>query len=191
MRVDAEGHRAVRPGGRSDEAARRRAAIAERRRRAFELFLSGVDPVTIGRTLARPTTPHGYNTDTTDVRLSAVVRNDLDRAIRDRSAEHRETVREWRERLTAMHLRSYAAIAPKIMRGDVRAVDVGTRVLERVARLQGADKPQRVEVSASDPVVVEAVQRIMGIIGPEDMQSAAVESFGGVVPLRLGATDDE
>lgn len=169
--------RAAKPGSKTGTPSRVMAAVAARRARAWELWMSGVDPVTIGRTLTRPVppssggTPEGYDGTLDDEALASRVRVDLHRAQQDRTTDGGRTMtpREWREYLTAYHMRMLAALAPKVLRGEPRAAEVATKVAERIAKLQGADKPQRIEVSSGDPVVAEAVAQIMGIVGPTDV----------------------
>lgn len=59
----------------------------------------------------------------------------------------REDLEEQRELEMARLDKMAAALAPKIEAGDVRAIEVGIKLLERRARLIGADQPVKTQLT--------------------------------------------
>lgn len=139
----------------------KRAAVAERRARAIDLRLAGVDMVTIGRTLhygrwSGDGTPDENGVQvwgeqvSSDDSIARMVRQDIDRGFQDRrrhlhdSAE--EHVRQSVERLDRLR----AALWGKALQGSVPAVRECARIEAQLAHLNGWNKPVRHEVDLPD-----------------------------------------
>lgn len=140
----------------------KRAAVAERRAKAIDLRLAGVDMVTIGRTLHYGRwTEDGSRVDdegrpvwgeqvSSDDSIARMVRQDIDRGFQDRrrhlhdSAD--EHIRQSVERLDRLR----AALWGKALQGSVPAVRECARIEAQLAHLNGWNKPVRHEVDLPD-----------------------------------------
>ena len=110
-----------------------RAKTAERRRRAIELRLAGATYEQIAETL-------GYSS-----RAAAYV--DIDRALRAALAEQHQEADMLRHQELARIDTLQRSVWDAAMQGDLRAVDVALRCIDRRCRLLGLDAPQRVEAA--------------------------------------------
>jgi predicted transcriptional regulator len=120
---------------------------AERRAKALELRKQGMSYREIGRALGvSRTAAHKY------------VTKELD-AIRAETRASAEQLREIElERLD----RYLAALEPKIVEGDDKAIATALRVMERRAKLTGLDAPQRSEVTVGGADVVDRLRAMLG-----------------------------
>lgn len=104
------------------------AATAERRAKAIQARLSGLDWQTIADRL-------GYSSP-------AAACKDVSRALE----QSRKAAQKAGEDLRALELarldRMQAALWPKVVKGDTRAADTVLRVMQRRARLSGLDSEQ-------------------------------------------------
>lgn len=158
--------RAAKPGSTTGTPKRVMIAVADRRAKAIDLYLSGVDPIAIGRTLSRQKgTPYGYDEEAADHSLGATVSKDITRAMEDRARDSDTDVRLLRRELTATHRRILAALMQRVLSADPAAAAAAATHLTRIARLNGVDEPTRVAVTSSDPAVRAAVDEIMRLTG--------------------------
>jgi hypothetical protein len=147
--------------GRPDKAAR--AAIAQRRADAIDLRLAGVDWLTVARKLAadpavnsdRVAYPQGYGVDrytkgleppTVDQLINAACK-DVRLALKERTTEVDEKADELRavENLRLDRL-FFVAYRQAVKDGDLPAIDRALRIMERRARMNGLDKPNKTEI---------------------------------------------
>ena len=73
------------------------------------------------------------------------VARELEKISRLRNGLSEDVLQLELERLDEMQL----ALWPRVMQGDIQAIQTTLRIMERRARLQGLDKPQRLEHTGS------------------------------------------
>jgi chemotaxis protein histidine kinase CheA len=136
-----------------------KAANAERTRSALELRIAGKSFRQISEEL--------------DIGLGHA-----HRLVRDALLELREQNKEFAQYHLDIELarcdRLQAQLDPAIEKGDVRAIEASLKIVDRVAKLLGLDKPQKVEHSG-------------GIVTPAMAAEFAEEAFGSASPLTHAA----
>lgn len=110
----------------------RRASIAQKRDRALKLRLAGATYQDIGTTM-------GVNKST--------VKRWIDKAIDGVDKENAKALIALENMRLDMAQR---AIMPAVVNGQLGAVDRLVKIMERRARLNGLDAPQRVDLGAAD-----------------------------------------
>lgn len=140
-----------------------RAATAQRRTRAIAMRLAGADYELIATQL-------GYAS-----RAAACV--DVTRAMEASLAEQNHDAEMWRHELLLGLQRLKAAMWSAAMAGDTKAADVAVRVFDRIAKLTGADAPQRHEVLTIGAVEAEIAR----------LSAEMAVSGGEVVPSEIVA----
>jgi hypothetical protein len=140
--------------------------IAERRRKALDLRMAGVDTATIAKTLG--------------IR-EATVLVDISRLLAALRTEDLERVDAYRA-LEATRLdRMQAAVWAQAVHGEEAAIRSVLRIMERRARLWGLDAPTQVQVLTVDAVEAE--------IARLERQIAARQA--GIVDGEVVTADDE
>lgn len=79
----------------------------------------------------------------------------IDRAMKRRYAEtteHRDVLIQRHIEITRQMIRG---LAPKIVKGDARSIEIGVRVLEREARLLGLDAPVKADIKITEALQAE------------------------------------
>ncbi|GAA4626917.1 hypothetical protein GCM10023196_037110 [Actinoallomurus vinaceus] len=135
-----------------------RAATAERRTKAIQLRLAGVDWQTIATNL-------GYAS-------RGAACQDVTRALEAHLAEEKESVDSLREielqRLDRLQAGAWSAAAA----GDLRAIETVLRVVDRRCKLLGLDAPTKHEVRQVDGLDAE-IDRLMALMGSRGEGAAA------------------
>jgi hypothetical protein len=134
------------------------AKTADRRARLVQLKLAGVDYESIARQL-------GYSSP-------ADARKDLTRAFDATARRLDHDTQELRALELARLDRLQAALWSSALGGDVRAVEVSLKVIDRRCRLLGLDAPTRHEVITLDAIEAE-ITRL-------ETELADDQRFGGV-----------
>lgn len=150
------------------------ALISQRRARALQLRIAGVDNLTIGREMAADpriqskgvSYPGGYGSDRfkrgddpiPDEDLVARVSEDIGRAIKIRAAQMNEGAEQLRTIQDGRIERLIAAVFRKALDGDPKAVDQMLKLLDRQARLHGLDSPVRTELVDKDGESIQVIQ---------------------------------
>lgn len=132
------------------------ALIRDRRTKALQLRVDGMPLAEIGKRLhADNGFPMGYTADRAKTKqLTSAVAKDLGQSIRDRYKANKEAAGDLAAELLGRLELMWAAVEDEIAAGNLRAIDVGLRIVERAARLTGA------EVSALDRLGPDGVQRV-------------------------------
>ena len=147
-----------------------RAATANRRRQAIAMKLAGADYETIAQAL-------GYAS-------RGAVHTDITRALEASLREQARDLEVWRQELLLSLQRLKRAMWPAAMAGDPKSADTALRIVDRMARLTGADVPARVEV-----ITMSAIEAEISRLSAE----LAADADDGEVPsepgLRSGLVD--
>lgn len=134
----------------------KRAIVAERRTQAIEMDLAGVDTVTIGRSLRYGKWREEPDPDdpetliavqvSSDDSLSRMVRQDIDRALKDRRAglhtKADELVADMTDRLTRLRAAAWGGA----MKGNPQLIREARQIDAQLAHLNGLNKPVKHEV---------------------------------------------
>lgn len=122
-----------------------RVVTAQRRRKAVAMRLAGADFETIATQL-------GYAS-------RGAAHTDISRALESSLAEQARDAEVWRHELLLRLQRLQMAVWPAALGGDAKAADTALKVIDRIAKLTGADAPQRLEVVTMS-AVEEEIQRL-------------------------------
>lgn len=96
----------------------------------------------------------------------------IDRAMLRRyqeTTEHRDVLIQRHLEITRSMIRG---LAPKIVKGDTRSIEVGVRVLEREARLLGLDAPVKADLKITDALTVEIAELVEAMAALDAVESA-------------------
>jgi hypothetical protein len=143
-----------------------RATTAQRRTEAVGLKLAGLDYQTIADRL-------GYAS-------RGAAHTDITRAMEAGLAEQHREVELVRFELLARLNRLQAAIWPDALRGDPKAADVALKIIDRIAKLVGADAAVRHEV-VTWGAVEEEIARLSKELGEADRGVPIEPSSNGLV----------
>jgi hypothetical protein len=140
------------------------AVTAQRRKQLIALKLAGMDFEAIA--------------DRLDYADDGAARKDFWRAIQRNRLEEKEAVENLREVEGARFERLLAAVWPKALKGDLKAVEAARRLIAERIRLYGVAEPIRAEVSGPGggavPISQASIAELRSLIGaagdpdPED-----------------------
>lgn len=116
------------------------AAVAERRAKAIQMRIAKVDYQTIADKL-------GYSS-------RGAACQDITRAFERNRAEEGRSVELLRDQEIAGLDRAQAAIWPRVIAGELAAVDTYIRLVARRCRILGLDAPKEIEI-----ITMDAIQR--------------------------------
>ncbi|MER7835354.1 hypothetical protein ABTY98_05435 [Streptomyces sp. NPDC096040] len=111
----------------------KRAQVAERRSKAIAMVLAGVDYDTIADRL-------GYAS-------RGAAHTDVDRALSANLTNLETEAGKLREIQFGRYQRLLAAVWPKALKGDLKAVEGAARLVDRIVRLWGLAEPERLDVN--------------------------------------------
>lgn len=142
--------------------------VEQRRKQAMQLRLAGVDLATIAETVP------GYSS-------ADHVSMDLIRARQRSKAQLDESVEDLRELQLQRLERLLAATWPKAVKGDTKAVDTASRLIERICKLKGLEAPTQIQlehhIELESTAVAEAVLAAISVLGlGPDMRMRAMEA---------------
>jgi hypothetical protein len=72
----------------------------------------------------------------------------------------REDVDTWRNMISDRHEQALRALWPDVLRGKWLAIDRTTRILEALAKLHGANRPDKIEVSSGETDLDAALREL-------------------------------
>lgn len=147
--------------------------ILARRTEALRLRAEGLPLLDIARRLhASNGVPMGYTPDPDQVpkQCTAAVARDLGAAIRHEYKENRDAARALAGDLLGRLQVMWEAVEDRIAEGDLRAIDVGIRIVERTARMTGVESSPldrlgpdgEARVSAAFVLLTQAVEQAAG-----------------------------
>lgn len=156
----------------------KKAVVAERRARAIELRLAGVDLVSVGRQLHYGKWEKDGSTDgddgkpdfgeqiTSDVTLAALVSKDVGRGLADRRRHLDTSAGEYVTQSTERLERLRAAAWGKAMLGSVAHVRECVRIEAQLAQLHGWNKPIKhsLDLPGAQAAVDQAVAELVGLV---------------------------
>jgi hypothetical protein len=144
------------------------AAIQLRRRNALELRMAGAPTLEIGRRLAADPRvnssgeayPMGYGSSfyesgdepPDDMALGRMAATDIRRAVEEVHGRLEDAANAMRALHEARLDRMLAAIWPRVIKGELGAIDRALKIMERAAKLYGLDAPARLDI-ATRPAV--------------------------------------
>lgn len=124
-----------------------RAKVAERRRSAIQMVLAGLDYETIAERL-------GYAS-------RGAAHTDVTRALSANLADLKAEAATLREVQARRYHRLLAAVWPKAVKGDLKAVETAARLTDRVVRLYGLAEPDKLDLEVSGQVTAEDLMEII------------------------------
>ncbi|MFJ5814983.1 hypothetical protein ACIQGT_13945 [Streptomyces sp. NPDC093108] len=125
----------------------KRAQVAERRAKAIQMVLAGLDYETIADRL-------GYAS-------RGAAHTDVSRALAANLADLGEEAGTLREVQARRYHRLLTAVWPKALKGDLKAVEAAARLTDRVVKLYGLAEPDRVDVDVVGQVTAEDLMEII------------------------------
>lgn len=96
----------------------------------------------------------------------------IDRAMKRRyqeTTEHRDVLIQRHVEITRAMIRG---LAPKIVQGDVRSIEIGVKVLERESRLLGLDAPIKADLKVTDALTVEIAELVESMASLDAVEQA-------------------
>jgi hypothetical protein len=111
----------------------KRAQVAERRAKAIAMVLAGVDYETIADRL-------GYAS-------RGAAHTDVDRALAANLTDLETSAGSLREVQFMRYQRLLAAVWPKALKGDLKAVEGAARLVDRIVKLWGLAEPERLDLN--------------------------------------------
>jgi hypothetical protein len=159
--------------------------IRERRKKATELRLAGVRLEVIAEQLA----DYGYSS-------AAHVSMDLKRAREQSVAELNQSTEELRQLTVDRLERLLAAAWPKaVSQKDLKAIETCTRIIERLAKVQGVEAPTQIQLQArielESTMVVETLLAVVDHLQlPPDKRMEVLDMAQGKL-LELAGPDTE
>ncbi|MEW2633357.1 hypothetical protein AB0903_17295 [Streptomyces sp. NPDC048389] len=125
----------------------KRAQVAERRKNAIQMVLAGLDYETIAERL-------GYAS-------RGAAHTDVDRALRANLADLKTEAGTLREVQARRYHRLLAAVWPKALKGDLRAVETAAKLTDRVVKLYGLAEPDKLDLDVTGQVTAEDLMEII------------------------------
>lgn len=119
-------------------------AVAERRAKVIQMKIAGVDNATIARECG-----HANPAD---------VSQDITRAFRRAKATEAQELDALKTLELARYDRAQAALWPKVLKGDLRAIDTFIRLSARRCRVLGLDAVQELKVLTMDLLDAELIK---------------------------------
>ncbi|WP_327415412.1 hypothetical protein [Streptomyces sp. NBC_01233] len=125
----------------------KRAEVAERRKNAIQMVLAGLDYETIAERL-------GYAS-------RGAAHTDVTRALTANLADLKKEAGTLREVQARRYQRLLAAVWPKALKGDLKAVETAARLTDRVVKLYGLAEPDRLDLDVTGQVTAEDLMEII------------------------------
>ncbi|MFD5570453.1 hypothetical protein [Streptomyces cadmiisoli] len=140
----------------------KRAQVAERRTKAIAMVLAGVDYDTIAERL-------GYAS-------RGAAHTDVDRALSANLTSLKDKAQQLREVQAMRYQRLLAAVWPKALKGDLKAVETAARLVDRVVKLWGLAEPDKLDLDVTGQITAEDLLAIVRATpdGDEDPGAVAV-----------------
>ncbi|MFK0063362.1 hypothetical protein ACIQTN_29555 [Streptomyces werraensis] len=140
----------------------KRAQVAERRTKAIAMVLAGVDYDTIAERL-------GYAS-------RGAAHTDVDRALSANLTNLKDKAQQLREVQAMRYQRLLAAVWPKALKGDLKAVETAARLVDRVVKLWGLAEPDKLDLDVTGSITAEDLLAIVRATpeGDEDPGAVAV-----------------
>ncbi|MGW6416287.1 hypothetical protein [Streptomyces sp. NPDC055055] len=125
----------------------KRAEVAERRKNAIQMVLAGLDYETIAERL-------GYAS-------RGAAHTDVSRALSANLADLKKEAATLREVQARRYQRLLAAVWPKALKGDLKAVETAARLTDRVVKLYGLAEPDKLDLDVTGQVTAEDLMEII------------------------------
>ncbi|WP_411092298.1 hypothetical protein [Streptomyces sp. 049-1] len=138
----------------------KRAQVAERRTKAIAMVLAGVDYDTIAERL-------GYAS-------RGAAHTDVDRALSANLTSLKDKAQQLREVQAMRYQRLLAAVWPKALKGDLKAVETAARLVDRVVKLWGLAEPDKLDLDVTGQITAEDLLAIVRATPDGDQDPGAV-----------------
>ncbi|MET7720661.1 hypothetical protein [Streptomyces mirabilis] len=140
----------------------KRAQVAERRSKAIAMVLAGVDYDTIADRL-------GYAS-------RGAAHTDVDRALSANLTDLKEQAGKLRETQAMRYQRLLAAVWPKALKGDLKAVETAARLVDRIVKLWGLAEPDKLDLDVTGQITADDLLALIRSTpdGDEDPGAVAV-----------------
>jgi hypothetical protein len=125
----------------------KRAQVAERRTKAIAMVLAGVDYDTIAERL-------GYAS-------RGAAHTDVDRALSANLTSLKDKAQQLREVQAMRYQRLLAAVWPKALKGDLKAVETAARLVDRIVKLWGLAEPDKLDLDVTGQITAEDLLAII------------------------------
>jgi hypothetical protein len=125
----------------------KRAQVAERRTRAIGMVLAGVDYDTIAERL-------GYAS-------RGAAHTDVDRALSASLTNLKDKAQQLREVQAMRYQRLLAAVWPKALKGDLKAVETAARLVDRIVKLWGLAEPDKLDLDVTGQITADDLLAII------------------------------
>jgi hypothetical protein len=125
----------------------KRAQVAERRSKAIAMVLAGVDYDTIAERL-------GYAS-------RGAAHTDVDRALSANLTDVKDKAQQLREVQLMRYQRLLAAVWPKALKADLKAVDAAARLTDRIVKLLDLAGPDKLDLNVTGQITVEDLLAIV------------------------------
>jgi hypothetical protein len=138
----------------------KRAQVAERRTKAIAMVLAGVDYDTIAERL-------GYAS-------RGAAHTDVDRALSANLTNLKDKAQQLREMQAMRYQRLLAAVWPKALKADLKAVETAARLVDRVVKLWGLAEPDKLDLDVTGQITAEDLLAIVRATPEGDEDPGAV-----------------